>query len=73
LCRRRLKPLLKVAARATLTTWNSKPRTRAVRRRTLAAVTTICIPATNNVAVDAVADLPGPGAIGLSGDEEVDF
>jgi hypothetical protein len=32
-----------------------------------------CIPATNNVAVDGVADLPGPGAIGLNGDVEVNF
>ncbi len=26
-----------------------------------------CIPATGNAAVDGVADLPGPGAIGLNG------
>ena len=26
-----------------------------------------CIPPTNNPAVDGVADLPGPGAIGLNG------
>ena len=31
----------------------------------LAAV--FCIPATGNAAVDGVADLPGPGAIGLNG------
>jgi hypothetical protein len=30
-----------------------------------------CIPATGNVAVDGVADLPGPGAIGLTGNVEV--
>jgi hypothetical protein len=32
-----------------------------------------CIPPTNNVAVDGVAGLPGPGAIGLNGDVEVNF
>jgi hypothetical protein len=32
-----------------------------------------CIPPTNNVAVDGVADLPGPGAIGLNGVVEVNF
>jgi len=26
-----------------------------------------CIPSTGNAAVDGVADLPGPGAIGLNG------
>jgi hypothetical protein len=32
-----------------------------------------CIPPTNNVAVDGVADLPGPGAIGLNGTVVVNF
>jgi hypothetical protein len=30
-----------------------------------------CIPATNNAAVDGVADLPGPGAIGLNGNAQL--
>jgi hypothetical protein len=35
----------------------------------LAAV--FCIPATGNAAVDGVADLPGPGAIGLNGNAQL--
>ena len=30
-----------------------------------------CIPATGNAAVDGVADLPGPGAIGLNGNAQL--
>jgi hypothetical protein len=32
-----------------------------------ALASVFCVPGTGNVAVDGVADLPGPGAIGLSG------
>jgi hypothetical protein len=32
---------------------------------------TFCIPATNNTAVDTVADLPGPGAISFAGEAQI--